>query len=325
MDMKAFLKNAAQEKRMLPIVSFPAAKELGIPVNTLVRDATLQARAMVKMARETGTAAAVSLMDLSLEAETFGASVRFSPNEVPVVTGQLVSDEDEAEALTVPDVNSGRIPVYVDAIRLSKQQIADKPVLAGMIGPFSLAGRLMDVTEIMYTCYDDPDTVHKVLRKATDFLLQYGAALKAAGADGIVLAEPLIGIMSPDMMQEFSLPYVKELIGALQDDQFAVIYHNCGNSVPHMLESIFSQGAAAYHFGNAVNMKDILDKAPSDTICMGNLDPAGIVANGTAEAVKEGVRKLLEACGQYDNFIPSTGCDVPYHAPWQNILSLFEG
>ena len=46
------------------------------------------------------------------------------------------------------------------------QEISDRPVLAGCIGPFSLAGRLMDVSEIMILCYEEPELVHAVLGKA---------------------------------------------------------------------------------------------------------------------------------------------------------------
>lgn len=211
-------------------------------VEQLVKSAELQAQAMQIVAQDTDTLAAVSLMDLSVEAEAFGANVRFSPDEVPAVTGQLVADEDDAEALQIPDLDQGRARICAEGIRLAKERITDKPVLAGMIGPYSLAGRLMDVTEIMYICFDEPETVHMVLDKATEYLIRYGQSLKDAGADGIMMAEPLAGILSPDMAAEFSVPYVKRIIEALQDDEFAVLYHNCGNSVSSMLEEIFSHG-----------------------------------------------------------------------------------
>ena len=97
---------------------------------------------------------------------------------------------------------TGQSKGCVEGIRLAAERITDKPVLAGMIGPYSLAGRLMDVTEIMYLCYDEPETVHKVLSKATAYLIEYAKAFKAAGASGIMMAEPLVGIMSPTMADE---------------------------------------------------------------------------------------------------------------------------
>lgn len=325
MNIRNLLWDAATpgSKRALPILSFPAAQKLGVTVETLVKSAELQAKAMEIVARETDTIAAVSLMDLSVEAEAFGATVRFTAGEVPAIIGQLVSDEDEANALEVPELSAGRASLCVEAVRMAKLRITGKPVLAGMIGPYSLAGRLCDVTEIMYLCFDEPETVHTVLDKATQHLIQYGQAMKAAGADGIMMAEPLAGILSPDMAEEFSMPYVKRIIDALQDENFAVIYHNCGNSVPQMLEGIYGLGAAAYHFGNAVDMESILKATPSDILVMGNIDPAGQFAAGTVDSISAATRTLLDKCGSYPNFVPSSGCDIPAHAKWENIAAFF--
>lgn len=310
--------------RGLPILSFPAAQKLGVTVEQLVKDSQLQADAIALIAAETETLAAVSLMDLSVEAEAFGAKVQFFTDEVPAVVGQLVSDLDEAEALEVPDLTKGRAAICVEGIRLAKARIAEKPVLAGMIGPYSLAGRLMDVTEIMYICYDEPEAVHAVLEKAAQYLIQYAGAMKQAGADGIVIAEPLAGILSPDMAAEFSHPYVKKIVDAMQTEDFAVIYHNCGNSVSHMLSGIFSIDAAAYHFGNAVDMGAVMAAAPAGCLCMGNVDPAAQFVQGTVESMTEATRKLLEQCGNYKNFVISSGCDIPYHAKWENIQAFFD-
>ena len=326
MNIRSLLWQAAQvgAKKAMPILSFPAAQKMGVTVATLVQSAELQAQAMEIVAQQTDTIASVSLMDLSVEAEAFGAQVRFSEDEVPAIIGQLISDEDEANDLVVPDLSAGRAALCIEAVRTAKQRITDKPVIAGMIGPYSLAGRLMDVTEIMYLCFDEPETVHTVLDKATQYLIQYGQAMKDAGADGIMMAEPLAGILSPDMADEFSMPYVKRIIAALQDENFAVLYHNCGNSVPQMLDSLYALGAAAYHFGNAIDLEAVLKETPADILVMGNIDPAGQFASGTVESITEATRDLLDHCGQYANFVPSSGCDIPAHAKWENIQAFFQ-
>lgn len=326
MNMTAFLYNTISDnkKYALPILSFPAMQKLGVSVNEMLHSAELQAKAMEVVAHSTDTIAAVSLMDLSLEAEAFGADIVFAENEVPAIVGQLISDEEEAGALQVPDMGAARMPIAIEAIRIAKEKITDKPVLAGIIGPFSLAGRLMDVTEIMYTCYDEPETVHEVLKKATQFLVNYSKTLKEAGADGIVMAEPLCGLLSPDMAEEFSCPYVKEIIDAVQSEEFALIYHNCGNSVPQIASLLYEQGAAAYHFGNAVDMLQMLKEAPSDAILMGNIDPVACFTNATPEQMEEETYALLEKCGSYSNFILSSGCDIPHTASWDNVSAFFK-
>ena len=89
----------AKEKRALPILSFPATQRMGVHVRELVESASLQAEAMATVARETPTAACVSLMDLSVEAQAFGETACFSDNEVPTITGKCVETQEDAEAL----------------------------------------------------------------------------------------------------------------------------------------------------------------------------------------------------------------------------------
>ena len=142
----------APVKQPLPLLSFPCVQLMGISVRELIGSARLQAEGMRLVAERTKAAASVSLMDLSVEAEAFGSAVRVTDHEVPTVTGAIVTSEEEAEALAIPPVGAGRTGICVEAIRMAAQTITDRPVLAGVIGPYSLAGRLMDVTEIMYLC-----------------------------------------------------------------------------------------------------------------------------------------------------------------------------
>ena len=312
------------QKKPMPILSFPSVNLLGVSVRELISDSTLQARGMKAVAENTPAASSVSFMDLSVEAECFGATVTVTDDEVPTIKGRIINDADEAEVLAVPTVGSGRTQIYLDAIQKAKESITDRPVLAGMIGPFSLAARLFDVSEIMMDCYDDPDMVHTVLQKCTQFLIAYAKAYREVGADGIVMAEPVAGLLSPSLEEEFSAPYVKQIVDAVQDDHFIVIYHNCGDNVPKMLPSILSTGAAAYHFGNAVDLeKDILKKVPADVLVMGNIDPVGVLRMGTPEFVRTATTELLKKCTPYPNFVLSSGCDMPPKTPWENINAFF--
>lgn len=321
---------AATAKKALPVLSFPSVQLLGITVRELINDSDLQAKGMKAVADRVPTAAAVSLMDLSLEAECFGSKIRVSDEEVPTVVGSLIDaelDEDErleqAKALAVPAVGAGRTQIYIDAIEKAVGLITDRPVLAGVIGPFSLAGRLMDVTEAMIYCYDEPDMVHVLLQKATDFIIQYIKAYKAVGANGVVLAEPLAGLLSPGLAQEFSGDYCKQIVDAVQDESFIVVYHNCGNTAVLTMDSLLSCGAKAYHFGDAVDMAEVMEKIPSDVVALGNVSPAGEFRGGTPESIKQATWKVMEACCKYPNFVISSGCDIPPMSPWENIDAFF--
>lgn len=315
---------ANPQKAPIPVLSFPCVQLMGISVRELVSSSDLQAKGMKLVADRVPSGASVSLMDLSVEAEAFGSTIHISDDEVPTVVGAILSEEEEADALEVPEVGAARTGLYIDAIAKAVTMITDRPVLAGIIGPYSLAGRLLDVSEAMIYCYDEPDMVHTVLEKATKFLIAYCEAYKAAGANGVVMAEPLAGLLSPNLAREFSHPYVKQIVDAVQTDEFSVIYHNCGDNVALMAKDIYQIGAGGYHFGDAIEMKDMLPDAPTDVLIMGNVSPSAQFLGGTPESMKEETRRIMAACGHAPNFLISSGCDIPPMAPWTNIDAFFE-
>ncbi|MBE7021608.1 MAG: methyltransferase [Ruminococcaceae bacterium] len=316
------LKNA-ETKKALPILSFPSIQLLGITVEELISSSEFQAEGMKKIADITDAAASVSLMDLSVEAECFGSQIKVFDGEVPTVVGRVVNDLDEAEALEIPPIGACRTGLYIDAIKKAVEEITDRPVFAGAIGPFSLAARLLDVTEVMMDCYDEPEMVHTVLEKATAFIIEYCKAYKAAGANGIMLAEPVAGLLSPALESEFSSPYVKKIVDSVQDDNFIVIYHNCGDNTIAMIDSILATGSAAYHFGNSIDMAEMLSKIPSDTVVMGNISPSAEFFGGTPESIRNATLDVMKKCCSSPNFVISSGCDIPPLSPWDNIRAFF--
>lgn len=325
MNMKQWLEDlkAAPVKKAMPVLSFPSIQLLDIGVKELISSSDMQSKGMKLIADRTNAAASVSMMDLSIEAEAFGSTIRVSDDEVPTVIGHIVENQEQADALQVPEVGAGRTSIYIEAIGKACKLITDRPVFAGVIGPFSLAGRLLDVSEAMIYCYDDPDMVHTVLTKVTDFLIHYIRAYKEIGANGVVIAEPLAGLLSPALNDEFSVPYVKRIVDELQDDNFIIIYHNCGGGTIRMIDGILSIGAGAYHFGNAIDMTEMVKHIPADTVVMGNIDPSTQFRNGTPESIRETTLSLLEACHSYPNFIISSGCDIPPLSSWENIDAFF--
>ena len=75
-----------------------------------------------------------------------------------------------------------------------------------------LAGRLMGMTEAMINCYEDPETAHLLLRKAS-YIGAYIQAFKA-GAGGVVMAGRR-RVFKPVICREFSSDYIKEIFEKL--------------------------------------------------------------------------------------------------------------
>jgi len=311
------------DKRIaIPIMTHPGIEAIGKNVIDAVTDGEVHYQAIKNVTETYDTTACTVIMDLTVEAEAFGCAISMPEYEVPSVTGRLVCDEESVNRLQVPSLSAGRMPEYLKANRLAVDNIKDKAVLSGCIGPFSLAGRLYDMSEIMVGIYIEPDVIKTLLDKCTEYITLYCKELKAIGATGVIMAEPAAGLLSNEDCLEYSTVYVKQIVEAVQDDNFTVVLHNCGNK-GHCTQAMIDSGAAALHFGNAVNMVETLEQCPSNLVVMGNIDPVGILKQATPEEVYRITADLLAKTAQYRNFVISSGCDMPPFVPDVNIKAFY--
>lgn len=311
------------DKRIaIPIMTHPGIEAIGKNVIDAVTDGEVHYQAIKNVTETYDTTACTVIMDLTVEAEAFGCVISMPEHEVPSVTGRLVCDEESVNRLQVPSLSAGRMPEYLKANRLAVETIKNKAVLSGCIGPFSLAGRLYDMSEIMVGIYIEPDVIKTLLDKCTEYITLYCRELKAIGATGVIMAEPAAGLLSNEDCLEYSTVYVKQIVEAVQDDNFTVVLHNCGNK-GHCTQAMIDSGAAALHFGNAVNMVETLEQCPSNLVVMGNIDPVGILKQATPEEVYRITADLLAKTAQYKNFVISSGCDMPPFVPDVNIKAFY--
>lgn len=315
--------NLQNKKRLaIPIMTHPGIELVGKTVLDAVTDGSVHADAIVSLAENTPSDAATVIMDLTVEAEAFGAKLQYASNEVPSVSERLLHNMSEVENIPIPELSAARIPEYLKANRIAAERIKDRPVYAGCIGPYSLAGRLYDMSEMMMAIYVEPDLAKMLLAKCSVFIMKYIQALKETGVDGVIMAEPAAGLLSNEDATTFSTNYIKPIVEAVQDDNFLFVLHNCGNT-GHCTQSMVDSGAKGLHFGNQCNMVEALRQVPDDRIVMGNLDPVGIFKSATPEQVYDATTKLLEETAEFDNFVISTGCDVPPGVSKENIDAFY--
>lgn len=299
-NMRQWMANVIQRKVVtaMPVMTHPGIECNGNTVRQAVSNGRVHYEAVLSLSQRYPTVAAATIMDLTVEAEAFGAEIAFSNEAVPAVVGHPLAYVDAISSLEVPSLSTGRIPAYLKANLLAARNITDRPVFAGCIGPFSLAGRLYDMSELMVLIYEHPDAAHQLLSKCTMFIKKYCQALKLTGVGGVMMAEPAAGLLSDEDCRTFSSDYVRYIVEQVQSDDFLLILHNCGNT-GHCTSAMVSTGAAAYHFGNKCRMEEVIRDVPPTALAMGNIDPVSVFKNGTPELMRQTVIGLLEKMKDY--------------------------
>lgn len=301
---------------------YPGIDITGATVRQVVTDSQAQLEAITALHECFHTMVMLTAMDLSVEAEAFGCQIKMTEDEIPTVIGRKVTNSTEIDRLSIPAVGSGRTSVALETARKLLSINDGTPILGGVIGPFSLAGRLFGVSELLECSVTDPEAVKPLLDKVTLFLIQYLMAFRELGVHGVIMAEPTAGLLSPRSLSQYSSVYMKKIIDAVVNPDFTVVLHNCGAKLVH-LPRVLESGAEIYHFGAPMNISQALEQTDADVILSGNLDPAQVFYYGTKVETAARTRELMQLASKYKNFVPSSGCDIPPHTPLDNVAAFY--
>ncbi len=263
---KNFIKNVSSSGRLaMPVAVYPGLELANYTVKELVTNSIAQFEAVSAMHKRYSMPFVLTAMDLSLEAEAFGCQIQMAEDDIPTVEGRLATDAEAINALKVPELNAGRTHVPLETVKKLQDLPGNPFVMGGIIGPFSLAARIFGVSETMELSLLEPATLHSLLEKTTEYITNFASAFKMAGADGIVMAEPASGLMWPDGLKEFASVYIKRIVKKVQDDNFQVIFHNCGSTLAH-LDAMLDSGVNCLHLGITTDILEALKKVPENII-----------------------------------------------------------
>ena len=126
----------------VPVMTHPGIELTGHRVIEAVTDGRVHYEAIKYLADHYPSFATSTIMDLTVEAEAFGCQINFPEDEVPVWWADWSVMQTPWQPCRFPICRQD-VPEYLKAVRLAVEHITDRPVLAGCIGPFSLAGRCM--------------------------------------------------------------------------------------------------------------------------------------------------------------------------------------
>jgi len=250
--------------------------------------------------------------DISIEAEVLGAGLDWRKADRPPIKVHTVTDPDD---FTIPEniEELGRFPVVFEALDILKSKYGDDlALLPTTVCPFTIAGHMARVDELLMWIVTDPDKVHTLVDKITDFVIDYQKLLVAHGADILFAVDPTSSgdMLSGDMYAEFVLPSIKKMRKATGS---TTILHICGNTKP-LLEHIAVSGVEGFAFDKAVPVWYAKQKL-GNLSAYGNLDVIELFPNGTPEAV---YNETAEVIRQGVN-IAGSACDVPEKTPLENI------
>lgn len=245
-----------------------------------------------------------------------------------------------ADAETVEEINAYHYPSpeWFDYEQLNEQidrcnANGEKAIRFSNANPFEIAGFLRGYENLFVDTYENPEIVHALMRKATDYFRQYmTCALEATKGkiDIVITADDLGGqnglLLSPAAISEFILPYHKEVNDIIHSYGVKVMYHSCG-SVIKAVDLLIASGVdvlESIQLYTAGMTPEALKDGFGDRICFqGGASVQKTLVSGSPEDVKQEAGWLLRTLGCGGGYILAPAHHVQYVPP-ENILALIE-
>jgi uroporphyrinogen decarboxylase len=251
--------------------------------------------------RRLGVDAAILFSDILVPLPGMGVDVRFEPG--PRLSRGFRTRRDVNE-LRVPDARE-TTPFVLDAIRLIRRELPPGVPLIGFAGaPFTMAAYLVEgggsktFTTLRGLMFSDPATVHRLLEVCTATVVSYLTEQVRAGVHAAMLFDTWAGLLSPDDVQQFALPYVKRVTDAVRaaageaDDADVPTIYYAGESAG-WVEASRESGADVIGLDWRIRLDAARVRLGNSVVLQGNLDPAVLL--GSPELIRERVRAVLQA------------------------------
>jgi len=284
------------------------------------KDAEKMAKLSASVYELTGLEVAGVPYCLTVEAEALGCQIMWS-EEIDAIPQVLRTPYKTPAEVEVPSdfLSLKRAPVILKAVKILKQNVGDKlPIVAGVTGPFSLAGHLIGIENLLKWVIMDPKKVHEVVDKASEVGSMFGRALYEVGADVVLIADPSASsnLISPKTFKEFVKPAIARIVEATGGITFL---HICGNANP-ILGEMVDTGVNAISIDENVNVQKAKALLGERVKIAGNISTTNTLLLKKPDDVREACRQALEA--GVDILAP--GCGIAPRTPNVNVKALVD-
>jgi [methyl-Co(III) methanol-specific corrinoid protein]:coenzyme M methyltransferase len=216
-------------------------------------------------------------------------------------------------------LSRGFIPELIKAVEILKKEVGNEvPIIAGIIGPFTIAGSLLDSVPLLKATFKKPDKIPPFLEVAEKAGTTLAKALVEAGAD-IISCEDMTAspeLIAPKTYRDFELKYQRRQFDAIPVPK---ILHICGN-VDAIVGWMGQTGADILSLEPKASAKLAREKCGPNIVLMGGIDTATTLFMKDADTVKEGCEETIADGIQ----ILAPGCAVAPGTPTENLLAMVE-
>lgn len=307
---------------LMPITMQFAADVIGAKYLQYVTDFRTLVEGQLRTVEKYGFDYVSCISDPAREAADCGSDIALFDDQPPAFKEEraLLADKARLAALTVPDpLAGGRMTDRVRAAELFRREVGGDKLIEGWIeGPMAEGADLRGINTIMLDLYDDPAFIADLFEFVTEMGIRFARAQVEAGVDLIGIGDAAASLVGPVFYERCVWPYEKRMVDAIRAMGARVRLHICGDTNA-IVDGMGRLGCDIVDLDYPVDMAQARARMPGQVI-LGNVEPVGVMRNGTPEVVTEALAACHRAAGP--RYIVGAGCELPRDTSAANVRAM---
>lgn len=277
----------------------------------------------VQPIRRYGMDAAILFSDILVIPQAMDIEVEMKPNFGPYLPNPIRSKED-LERVIVPNIQD-TLGYVMEAITMTKEKLNDEIPLIGFAGsPWTILCYCVEgqgsksFDKARGLCFSQPEVAHQLLQKITDTTIAYLKAKVEAGVNAVQVFDSWGGMLSPTDYQEFSWPYIQQIVDALKDLAPVIVF---GKGCWFALKEMAQSGASAVGVDWTCSAQNARYLTGGNITLQGNFDPARLLS--PPAEIKKRVTQMIREFGK-DKYIVNLGHGILPNIPLENAKAFID-
>jgi uroporphyrinogen decarboxylase len=283
----------------------------------------LAAEITVQPIRRYGMDAAILFSDILVVPQAMNVPFIMKEGVGPWLDHPIRSQKDVDQVIT-PDIQ-GSLGYVMEAIKVTKEMLNDEIPLIGFAGSpwtvfcYCVQGQgSKSFDKAKEFCYTQPEAAHLLLQKITSTTIAYLKEKVRSGVDAVQVFDSWGGMLSPGDYQEFSWPYINQIIEELKDEIPVIVF---GKGCWFALEEMSRSNASALGVDWTVTPKLARELTGNTITLQGNFDPARLFS--PPGVIKTMVTQMINEFGK-DRYIVNLGHGILPTVPLEHAKAFID-
>ena len=261
-----------------------------------------------------GVDAAIIFSDILVVLQAMNIEVEMRSGIGPYIP-KPINSKGALDQVILPDVEE-HLGYVFEAVRMTKDALNDRVPLIGFAGaPWTLfcyavqgqGSKNFDRAKAF--SFQEPEMAKELLQRITTTTIAYLREKVKAGADVIQLFDSWGGLLSPLDYQQFSWPYMQQIVDALSGSVPVIVF---GKGCWFSLQEMSKSGASALGIDWTCSARNARYLSGGQITLQGNFDPSRLLS--PISEIKTQVKQMINAFGK-DRYIVNLGHGILPNIP----------